>query len=355
MRRKAVTLGGVFYLLFGLISSGIGQEVTAGRETVEDLGAPDGWTNILYINEDAPFDFTGGQTEGVLTHTNFWAANPQGMYTPFVAEPMEDDGAIGDDFIVRAIGTTRVGGTDYACAGEYRFPFHDTEEFTVQDGWLAGFLSSDPAGDSADARSPIPFVGNAGIEGWLTGTATAGTGLPAIELGEAILEGGSQTFIDGAGLRDYQFNVQAEPGNVQPPLDPGGRVGEACPPPPEEKEGFIGAPTPLVNGGSVDGWSGVPVMYQFELPPGETVETVRYYVADDRVAAEDEAYVVVPLIVKQEDGSVEDGEGFLKSGKSAPRIFQQKPANKNSIGAAWRSLMTGISITQLRCNGRMCR
>ena len=34
----------------------------------------------------------------------------------------------------------------------------------------------------------------------------------------------------------------------------------------------IGAELPLADGGSVDGWSGIPVMYGHELPAGESVQ-----------------------------------------------------------------------------------
>lgn len=280
-------------------------QVVAGNDTLTGAGSPDGWTNILYINEDNPFDFGGGQ--GVLTYTNFWAAGQFGMVTPFVAEPQSDFPEFGDDFVIRAIGTTRQGGVDYTCAGEYQFPFHDTETFEVEDGWVVGFLTSDPAGESLDARSPIPFVGSV-VEGWLTGSGAAGQGLPAIELNQTILEGASGTDVDAYGFREYEFNVSAVAGNTKPPLNAGGKIGDACPAP---VEGSFGAPLPLTNG-TPDGWSGVPVMYGNDLPAGETVDVVRYYAADDRAFdVESELYTVVPLIVRQEDGSVDGGEGFF--------------------------------------------
>ncbi len=323
-----------------LVCAGVcqAQSVVAGTDPVTGDGGPDGWTNILYINEDTPFDFPAGQDHGVLTYTNFWAAEGrtltgQGLYTPFVAEPLVEFPETGDDFVVRAIGTTREAGVDFTCSGEFRFPFHDTETFTVQEGWVAGFLSSDPAGERTDARSPIPFVG-AGVEGWLTGTAAPGAGAPAIELNEAILEGASGTDADAFGLRQYQFNISAVAGDTQPPLEAGGKVGEACPPPPEEKEGFVGAPLPLQDG-TPDGWSGVPVLYGYQLPPGDTVEVVRYYAADSReFEVEDELYHVVPLIVKQEDGSVEGGEGEFSIWEIGPT---HTPTETGDQEFAWGS------------------
>lgn len=296
---------------------------TAGRATLDGAGSPDGWTNILYINEDAPFDFAGtGSDQGVLTNTNFWASGPSGMYTPFVAEPLTDSPATGDDFVVRAIGTTRVGGEHFTCGGEYQFPFHDTETFTVQSDWVAGFVTSDPLGEDEGARSPIPFVGS-DIEGWLTGTAGAGTAAPAIELNQPILEGGSGTDVDAFGFRDYQFNIQAESGDVQPPLGPGGKVGDACPAP---VAGAIGAPLPLSDQDSVDGWSGITTLFGSEIPAGESVNIVRYYTDIDRdIDVEDELYHVVPMIVQQEDGSVEDGEGLFTVWEIGPAHTPTEP------------------------------
>ncbi len=73
---------------------------------------------------------------------------------------------------------------------------------------------------------------------------------------------------------------------------------------------FVGAELPLEDG-TPDGWSGVPVMYGNVLPAGESISTVRYYTADARFEAEDGVYHMVPLIVQQEDGSEEDGEGIF--------------------------------------------
>lgn len=291
----------------------VSAQSVVGTNPLTGEGTPDGWTNVLYINEDQSFDVGG---EGaVLTYTNFYAARPSGMYTPFVVEPL-GDGEVGEDFIVRAIGTTRVGGEDYTCTGEFQFPFHDTETFAIEDGWLVGFLSSDPESLSLTASSPIPFVG-ADVEGWLTGSNAAGTGLPLLELGDTIVEGGSGTDIDAYGFRQYQFNISSVAGSTLPALDAGGKVGEACPGPGEAGDG-VGAPLPLTDG-SVDGWSGLPVMYGHQLPPGESVEVVRYYAATAReFGIEDELYQVTPVIVKQEDGSTESGEGIFSIWEVGP-------------------------------------
>lgn len=113
----------------------LAQTVSAGDEEVTSDGVVDGWTNVLYINEARPFDFSGaGQSQGMLTSVNFWvddARASQSVITPFVAEPLVDAPSSGADFVVRAIGTTR-DQNSWKCGGEYLFPFHDTEKFAVK-------------------------------------------------------------------------------------------------------------------------------------------------------------------------------------------------------------------------------
>ena len=236
-----------------------GAPVIAGAEEISGDGVPDGGTNILYINELTPFDFSGqGEDHGVLTMFNFWVDSTrvtQGVVTPFVAEPLVDFPETGEDFIIRAIGTTREAGTDWQCAGLYSYPFHETEQFTVQNDWVAGFLSSDPEGLRADALSPIPFFASS-VDGWLTYTATPGSGLPAIAQDDTIIEGGAGTDVDAYGLRHYQFQIEAEPGDVQPPLPDGGRVDGPCEPP-VEPVGNIAGQQPVTGEGVVDSWTNV--------------------------------------------------------------------------------------------------
>ena len=89
---------------------------------------------------------------------------------------------------------------------------------------------------------------------------------------------------------------------------------------------FIGADLPLEDFEMVDGWSGIPVWYGHELPSGEAVNTVRYFIDEDRIGAEDELYNVIPLIIRQEDGSSSDGDGLFS-------IWEIGPAHTaNSIG-----------------------
>lgn len=140
-------------------------QIIAGVDPVEGDGGADGWTNVLYINEETPFDFSpAGDDHGVLTMFDFWVADnrvAQGVVTPLVAEPLDDDPLTGDDFIVRAIGTTREAGIDWQCGGLYSYPFHETETFVVQDNWVVGFVSSDAEGlrtDAAFRRTTRPCV-----------------------------------------------------------------------------------------------------------------------------------------------------------------------------------------------------
>ena len=290
------------------------QTVVAGADELNGTGGPDGWTNVLYINESIPFDFGGtGQSQGVLTYVNFWVADSRaetGIFTPFIAEPLNDDPQTGDEFVIRAIGTTREGGTDWECGGLYQYPFHDTEQFVVQNDWLVGFMSSDPLGEREDALSPIPFAG-AGVEGWLTGTATAGSGAPAIEVGEVILEGGSQTFPDGAGLREYQFQVEAAAGTTQPPLAPGGKVGDACPQP---AAGNVAGTAAITGAGGPDGWTNV--LYINEERPFDfsefgadsgTLDEVRFFVAPGR----EFTGLVTPFVAEPLVDSPVTGDDFI--------------------------------------------
>ncbi len=157
--------------------------------------------------------------------------------------------------MIRAIGTTREAGTDWECGGLYSYPFHDTDQFVVQDDWVVGFLSSDPEGIREDAMSPIPFVAS-DVEGWLTYTANAGTGQPSIVIDDTIMEGASGTDFDAFGLRHYQFQIEAEPGDVQPALPDGGRVDGPCGAP-VEQTGNIAGQHPIVDEGGPDGWTNV--------------------------------------------------------------------------------------------------
>jgi hypothetical protein len=293
------------------------QTVSAGAQDITGDGDPDGWTNVLYINEANPFSFAGtGQDHGVLTTFDFWVApgrHLSGLVTPFVAEPVVEGGVTGEDFIIRAIGTTREAAVDYQCTGLFQFPFHDTTKFTVQNNWVAGFMSSDALGESTEALSPIPFV-SAGVDGWLTGTSTAGSGAPRIELDQAIVEGNSGTDIDAYGLREYMFQIKAAPGDIQPPLGPGGKVGEACPEPPPPAGGNVAGTHPVTDQGTPDGWTNV--LYINEERPfdfsefGTDTGTLSEFIFN--VAAGRESIgLVTPFVAEPLVENPQTGEDFI--------------------------------------------
>lgn len=180
----------------------VGQAIIAGTDPVTDVGGPDGWSNLLYINESNTFDFAGtGQSEGVAYQFRFWADREVGTLTPFVVEVLGPD-----DFVVRAIGTTRRGGVDWTGPGLQTFAFAEGEAPVVRQGWAAGFISSTPEGE--EGGSPIPFMA-ADVEGWLSGTSTPGSGMPAILVGEPPVPGATGTDLDAYGKRRYAFQIAA--------------------------------------------------------------------------------------------------------------------------------------------------
>ena len=194
---------------FGTLS---GQSIIAGSDPVTDVGSVDGWTNILYINESETFDFSAtGEAGGIAYEFRFWADKDAGTVTPFVAEVVGPD-----EFVVRAIGTTRRGGVDWTGSGLQSFDFLEGGAAAVQHGWAAGFISSTPEGE--ESGSPIPFA-SSNVEGWLTGTSSEGSGSPAIMVGEAPVPGGTGTDPDAYGKRKYAFQIAATRITALPPTD----------------------------------------------------------------------------------------------------------------------------------------
>jgi hypothetical protein len=193
--------------LVALVAGAHAETILAGAESPRgNLDGPDGWYHILYIDETHPFDFSStGETAGFVRSFTLFAEDRTDrtqMVTPFVAEPVGPA-----DFIVRLIGTTRVEGTDWTADGLYTFVFDETAAPITQNGWMAGFLSSNP--DGSGSGSPVPYE-NTGQDGWLTGSEGAGATTPRIEVGFAPTAGGSGTWNDGLG-RFYQFNIGAVP------------------------------------------------------------------------------------------------------------------------------------------------
>ncbi|MFN0129466.1 MAG: hypothetical protein ACKV19_22600 [Verrucomicrobiales bacterium] len=212
-----VSLSSCGRLLIGiaLFTGGVrelpGQKFFAGTDPVIDEGGPDSWTNILYINESHPFDFSAaGQSKGVALEFQFWADREIGTLTPVVAEVVAPN-----EFIVRAIGTTRRGGVDWVEPGLQVFAFQDGGTPEVRQGWVAGFLSATAEGE--EGGSPIPFA-SSNIEGWLTGTAS-GSGTPRLEVDQSPTLGESGTNPDAYGFRRYAFQITATLAEPRPPTD----------------------------------------------------------------------------------------------------------------------------------------
>jgi hypothetical protein len=201
---------GIFpVMVLGLSVMAVGthaETILAGAESPGDApNGPDSWYQILCVDEANPFDFTAsGQTRGYVTSFTFYAKGRTDRteeITPFVVGPQS-----ANNFIVRAIGTTRREGVDWTEAGLKTFRFDETDMPLVEQGWMAGFITSFP--DGSGGGSPLPYE-NTGREGWLTGNQADTATTPRIELGQPPVEGGS-TWADGLG-RFYQFSIGALP------------------------------------------------------------------------------------------------------------------------------------------------
>jgi len=227
--RRFILSAGLCVLCLLTSSTARADIVYAGTANPANIGVVDGASNILYVDEGNPFDFsTAGVTEGLATEFNFWAGKPTGFVTPFIAEVIADN-----DFIVRAIGTTREGGTDWNATGLQQFAFNDDDQPTIQDGWVSGFVSSHP--DGTGGESPVPFIGS-DVSGWLT----FGDPKPTITVGEAPTLGGGMDD-EAFGNRQYQFQIGVE---VE---------GEVVLPPPPPPVYFAGT-NPVTDNGGADGW-----------------------------------------------------------------------------------------------------
>ncbi len=164
----------------------------------------DGWSSVMVIDEARPFNLSGAAS-GVVKDFEFWVGAARGRVTPFVAERTADN-----EFIVRAIGTTRVFGEDYEIDDEataVRFPFSDNEAIVeVQEGWVPGFTVADPDGGNNEG-AVIPFDGGGG-DMWLTG-GPAPEESASIALGEAPDTEGTDNVFNDSLDRLYAFSITA--------------------------------------------------------------------------------------------------------------------------------------------------
>ena len=158
----------------------------------------DGWLYTLYVDETRVFVLPDGPASAL--NFNFIAANDTGRVTPFIAEVVAPN-----SFIVRAIGTTRVGGVDWFGLGEQSFPFSDEDEPTVQDGWAVGIYTANA--DGTNGSSPVSFATDTGVDGWITGAASDEVGTPSLVLNEPPMLGESGTSPTAFGFRSYAFQI----------------------------------------------------------------------------------------------------------------------------------------------------
>lgn len=184
-------------------SGAINGFVGGQQEVALDQDVADSWA-ICYIDEQRPFRLRGGSSNALFF--NFFASSESlgngGRVTPFLAEVIAPN-----DFIVRVIGTTRIEGVDWTTAGLQSLPFSDDDTPVIEDGWVAGFITSDPDGSNA-SNHIVPFRGDAGIDGWLAGSG-GGDDPGGIVVGEAPQDGLGATSHEAYGQRDYSFQIVA--------------------------------------------------------------------------------------------------------------------------------------------------
>lgn len=184
---------------------GVPPAIRAGdpNEPLVARDAVDAWNAVMVIDEERPFNL--GAPTGVIDRFEFWVGASVGRVTPFVAERTADN-----EFIVRAIGTTRVAGDDYPNADEaVSFPFDDDNaSVEIQDGWVAGFTVADPDGGNVEG-AVIPFDAGGG-DMWLAG-GPAPEESASIALGEAPNTEGTDTVFTTSLDRLYAFAITATP------------------------------------------------------------------------------------------------------------------------------------------------
>ena len=143
--------------------------LTIGNDPVGG-GTVDGWSAILVVNENDTYTNTTAAPQTLtLTEFNFNAGAARGRLTPFVASVNGDN-----DFLVVAVGRTRVASTDYPVTGIHHAAFADgAPRITLNPGETIapGYTDANPDG-TGNGGSVIPF-GDGGDEIWLTGGSAA--------------------------------------------------------------------------------------------------------------------------------------------------------------------------------------
>ncbi|MEM7383349.1 MAG: LamG-like jellyroll fold domain-containing protein [Verrucomicrobiota bacterium] len=217
---KNPILSGVSLELVQRLDAPFTGEIAAAGDQTSPLvfgGVIDGWNSIMVIDETRPFDF-GEASEGALRDFNFIVGAARGRITPFVVEPTGEP----NSFIVRAIGTTRVGGADYTEADvnlPVSFAFDQLDSnLIVQNGWLAGFTVAAPDG-SNNGGSVVPFSAGGG-EMWLVG-GPGSDNSGSVVIGEAPgQDAGDLQFAENSLDRLYHFQITAQGPGSPPAADP---------------------------------------------------------------------------------------------------------------------------------------
>ena len=198
-------------------------KITIGNDPI-DVGPSDGWKSNLVINETDVYTNTSGKEE-VLTLSKFFyhAKNTGGPVTPFVVKVNGDD-----DFVVKAIGSTRVP----TVLGAQNHPFLDgaTEPtITVAPGEViaVGFIDA-----LADGTTPPSYSPTGGIVSRKRGADGATDEIfyvadSQIKKIASLTVGEPPTLFSAPrpqnGIRDYAFSVQIVKPSTQNPdvTDPG--------------------------------------------------------------------------------------------------------------------------------------
>ncbi|MSU33740.1 MAG: hypothetical protein EXS36_01235 [Pedosphaera sp.] len=129
-------------------------------------GILDSWSAIMVVDERKTYTNTSGSPEDItLMQCDILIGSARGRFTPFVARVVGPN-----QFIVVALGKTRVAGADYSSIGAKSFPFGDAPVlFSLRPGETIapGFSVANPDG-TGGGGSVVPYT-DGGNPIWLTG------------------------------------------------------------------------------------------------------------------------------------------------------------------------------------------
>ena len=220
----------------------------------------------------------------------------------------------------------------------------------MENGWVAGFLDFIRYGGRANWTPCRQYLFL--VRTWKVGSLVrlrpemdAGNCCRRTDFGRR--EG---TDVDAYGFRQYEFNISAVAGNTKPPLDAGEKLATLVLCRPFQRQDRSGALLPLTDG-TPDGWSGIPVMYGHQLPPGESVEIVRYYAAETRGSRCRRRNSCGHTADRQAEDGSEDGDGFFSIHEVGPTHIPEETGRMNLRGVVNRYRMTENFIIQPHCSG----